>query len=175
MKTLEQLLDLVESNTETYDTTEPYQMISAQGEAEDGIYTKVKGEQRTWFYKDVDHIYCTPLPHEGSRGMAGATLTFHLPEGLTEDVKAPWMTNASALFAATGIDLRFDYLTFGVISVERHKAILKTILHKDETWTKGPYFRIRDLAQYYANSLNITLFYFCKSFGGSSLGPVNPK
>ena len=175
MKTLEELLDLVDSNEETYDTEEPYQMISSQGDAQTGIYTKVKGKRRTWFYRDADHIYCTPLPQEGYQGMAGATLTFHLPNDLTEDVKAPWATNSSGLYKDTGIDIRDQHLTKGVISVERDKSILKTLLHKDLNWSKGPHNRIETLAQYYANLLNRTLFYFCKFYGGSSLGPIKPE
>lgn len=162
-------------------------MKSASGEVEVRTFRKVESEKSVWYISTNDaspasHIYVAskdPEVNKKSQGFAGRTITFNLEDGSVDKVQGPWHTNSDSLYKETGVDLRDQHLTFGVIGKGyegnlRESRILN-VLHKDEDWTLGEFNRIQKLAQALANKLGEELYVYQQSQGGSSQGPVKPE
>jgi hypothetical protein len=160
-------------------------MVSDSGVAESLTYKKYIGNSgKVWMVavqdNPADNIYVSGGKH--SEGMAGRTLAFKLEDGTTEEIQGPWHANANALFKDTGVDVRDMCSTFGVIGFDRqygshgmHPVTIIDVQYKDEHWTLGSFDRIEKIAQGIANRKDRTVYYFVKSKGGSSCGPVKPE
>lgn len=172
--------------TDTYEILR-HSMRSGSYEAERRHYHVHKGKgERTWFVADqidaASNIYVHDPTDEGKpasmRGFAGRTLTLITVEGEELSVRAPWHSNAEALFKDTGVDVRGTHRTFVVIANERDysegRTVLRDIILKDESPRLGPFDRGRWVAQGIANVMGRHVFCYDESSGGSSLGPVFP-
>ena len=129
---------------------------------------------------EPSEIHSHNAPHTG---YGGRVLFFPLDE---EDklykAKGPWHRNADDLFAATGIDLRNNHLTLGIVALERrsvkHKGMAndyRGILHLDENEIRGEFDRIPKLAQKIANERGEDVVYQVITAGGGRLGTKKPE
>jgi len=165
-------------------------MICGQAEAEKKLFKRVRGKSGRYWYIPVtdcpaDNIYVSAHPDEnmpgfkGFRGFGGAILTFHLVNGKKDEVQGPWHSNSTALLNDTGIDIRDQHLTQGIISTEREwtsfsDGLYKNVLYHDIKPSLGYFDRIDTLAQKYANKLNKIVYYAVKTAGGGSSGTKTP-
>ena len=165
-------------------TPDRYGMISGQGEAAKHRYDLHVGKSgRRWLVSTSDdrasNVYVEGGP--GSQGFGGAELVFTLRDGSAVTLKGPWHSNSDSLFRDTGVDVRNEHYTFGVIGTGREyrntggSATITGVIHADKGPTKGQFSRINDLAQQMADERQQTLFYYQESKGGSSCGPVDPR
>jgi hypothetical protein len=162
-------------------------MLCGSDEAERRDYRVYEGrEGRVWFVADQDdpagNIYVYEPSDAGKpssmRGFAGRTLMFITTEGEEISVKAPWHSNADALFRDTGVDVRGKHRTFTVIANERdwtpEGTTLRGVIHRDELPVIGLFDRGHWIAQGIANILDRHVFVYEESRGGSSCGAVFP-
>jgi hypothetical protein len=148
------------------------------------VYVGTEG--RIWFVaaqdSPADNIYVYEPSDAGkpnhSRGFSGQSLMFETVEGEELSVKAPWHSNARALFRDTGVDVRRKHRTFVVIANERDheggRTILRGIICRDEQPRIGPFDRGSWDAQGIANVMGRHVFCYSESSNGSSCGPVFP-
>ncbi len=158
-------------------------VVSDIDEAQKRKYNRyIDATDRIWLVADqenaADNIYCSDGKH--STGMEGRVIEFDLVDGSTVDIQGPRHSNSSALFAATGIDVRDKYSTFVVIALDMEYRVsisrptMIDVQHLDKNWTIGEYERGDKLAQQIANKLNKTVYRYIKSKGGCTSGPIKP-
>jgi len=167
-------------------------MFSGAADAQSRKYHKAMGKSgAVWLYADQpnagDNIYSHKHdPQWRTRspsfsGFGGATLKFPLVDGTVYEARAPWHSNAVAMLADTGIDLRQTHLTFvaigkGVKRVPRSMhGIVTDVLYKDDKPSIGYFKRGDYLAAKLAKEHNCEVFVFVQSQGGSSSGFRNPN
>jgi hypothetical protein len=159
-------------------------MISASYEAESRVFDLHKGASgKRWLVAHqenaADNIYVEG--DKNSDGFAGRLITFTLVEGSEITLKGPWHSNSDAHFHDTGIDLRDKHRTFGAVGKERiyegdsYMPTLIDVLHQDQEPVIGYFNRIETIAQRLANDLDMQLYYYSESSGGSGCGPIKPK
>jgi len=161
-------------------------MICGSYEAEIRKYKKVIGKSgETWLYaiqdNSADNIYVSDK-NPNSDGFGGRTLEFILEDGTILPLKAPWHSNAGALFNDTGIDLRDKHLTFVVIALDRKMKSTKRgyliemieVIYKDEHPIISEYNRGEKIAQKLANELNRPVICYSQGISGSSNGMIEP-
>lgn len=163
-------------------TQKPYQMISGQHEAQVRRYHKhVTPTGRVWLVADqeaaAENVYVHDPSERGDkwRGFGGATLTFPLIDGTEYVAKAPWHSNADALFAETGVDLRDKHFTFVVLAMSCEWIEARTtfvdVVYQDEKPILGSFNRYKDLIKQYPQAQ----FYYSESSGGSCSGPISAQ
>lgn len=165
-------LELGGSFTEDY-----YQMIPGQEEAQSNTYKIALGKTgKIWLYSTGDNIYAQGGPK--SDGFGGATLEFKLANGCDSiKLKGPWHTNSESFYRDTGIDIRDQHLTIGVIGRGRShnngRSVIDDIIWFDPEPIYGLYNRVQDLATKLSDERGECLYYHMQSKGGGSCGPVN--
>lgn len=156
-----------------------YSMVSGQAIAQENHYNIIIGKSgRIWLYQDGDSIYVQGGPN--SDGFGGATLEFKLRNGCDSvKLKGAWHSNSGALYSDTRIDLRNQHLTWGVIGKKRSsdngRSVIEDILWFDKEPIYGPFDRVNKLANEMSHRLKTVLYYYSRSRGGSSCGPMNWK
>jgi len=162
---------------------EPYSMACGSYEAEIRRYKKYVDKQGgVWLVSNqeaaAENVYFHNPKDLNSDGFAGRTLTFILEDDSEYKAKGPWHTNADALFAATGVDIRNTHFTFVVLAKERfstndgrYRTALRGIIYKDEKPILGSFNRYKDLIKQHPEAN----FYFTGSSGGSCSGPISDK
>lgn len=161
-------------------------MICGSYEAEIRKYKKIIGKSgNVWLYaiqdNPADNIYVSG--DKNSDGFGGRTISFTLEDGTIEKLIGPWSTNADALYANTGVDLRDKYLTFVVIGRSRdtllikniYKSLMIDVLYIDDKPTIGEFERGEIIAKKLANKLKKTVFCYSQSSGGSVSSPIEPE
>jgi hypothetical protein len=163
-------------------TIKPQGMICASADAESRKYRKVTGKSgRNWYIaidSPAENVYISPKSEEnapgykGFRGFGGRTLKFELEDGTVDHVKGPWASNTDSLFADTGVDVRDQHVTFGVISRgisydDQCRTIMTDVIYIDYEPLKGPFDRIKNLAKEFANKEGKLVRYYSESKGGS--------
>jgi len=169
--------------------TEDYQMFSGQGEAVERKYRKYIGKSgNTWLVADqenaAENVYVTNNPQnttsssQGFEGFGVATLSMPLVDGTTFLLHGGWHSNADALFADTGVDVRNQTYTFVVLSKERvtmddgsYRTIMRDVVYKDEKPTLGSYYRYREIVKRYPEANYV----YSSSRGGSSCGLISKE
>lgn len=138
-----------------------------------------------WFWPN-EHDESGAMVHMGSiyagqrsEGYAGRTLDFTTKDGVIK-IQGPWHSNSDALYEKTGVDLRNKHRTMGVISLERgskgsETVLLKVVYMDPEEGMVGTFDRVQELAQKMSDANNCVLYYYRRSSGGSSCGPVYPS
>ena len=138
--------------------------------------------ERRWLVPDseapADNIYVEDLNPDSSEGFGGATISFELANGDVLELKGPWQSNSESFFKATGIDIRDKHRTQGIVAVKREHLQGRTeyedILHLDVVPVIGPYHRITDIAQRFADKRGEPVFYAFKSAGGGTSSRKDP-
>jgi hypothetical protein len=160
-------------------------MRSGMVEAAKNKYHKhVDSDGTIWLVADGpgkgDAVYCSGGP--GSQGFGGATLRFELVDGGVEMLTGPWHTNADALFSHTGVDVRDQFLTFGIVAEEREHVAGRwganyydKIIHHDSEPIVGTYDRIHNIAKTWAKENGKVCYYAFITPGGGSSGQESPK
>ena len=161
--------------------TDEYSMFSGQAEAVARLYNKYVGKSgNTWLVAQqeqaAEEVYVTNNPaNSGGEGFGGATLSMPLVEGGVFLLRGGWHTNADSLFKDTGVDVRNTHRTFVVLSKERDstndgswRTVMRGIVYKDSEPVLGSFDRYKELIKQHPEAK----FYYSKSKGGSSLGPV---
>ena len=165
----------------------PEGMRSGMGEQASRVYKMYMGKSgRRWLVADQpnagDNVYVEG--GDKSDGFGGATLTFKLINREEVKLKGPWHSNSDALYADTEIDLREQHETFIVIGTGReynqsnlsdYITIIKNVLYIDEFPTIGSFYRGKELAQDFADDMEIPIVCYSRSRGGSSCGWHWPK
>lgn len=161
-------------------------MISSSSDAtEEGrrykLMTGQKGQRWVVALQDcaAENIYADGGP--GSQGMAGRTLTFDLEDGTTVDFIGPWKASAANLFADTGYDVRGQLYSQGIVALKRENAkkyyapdkYFDVIHYDPEPVLKNPVDH-RKMAQEYANTHGVNVFFAYKTKGGGSAGCQTP-
>jgi hypothetical protein len=154
-------------------------MFSGQGDAVSHRYHKHVGKSgNTWLVADTeaaaDNIYVTDSPrNDGKEGFGGALLNMPCTDGTVFPLKGGWHTNADALYADTGVDVRGKYRTFVVLSRARattedgtYRTIFRDIVYRDAEPTLGIYGRDKELMALYPEAN----YCYHASKGGSSSG-----
>ena len=93
------------------------------------------------------------------------------------------MSNAQALYADTGVDVRDTHKTVGIVAFKRewlggglnNGAEYTDIIHHDKEPILGRYNRIMDIAQEAANYTGEVVHYAMRSGGGGSSGAKKPE
>lgn len=151
-------------------------------------FKKVETDKKIWYIPiqenvaDDLHVFIKGDGKFGSfEGYGGATLDFLLEDGTIDKVKGPWHSNPDSLLADTGIDVRDKTLTIGAIGKYRtyedegNKYYLEDVLYEDTDWVVGNYYRIKNMAQDFANELGIKIWYHSQTSGGASIAWVDPE
>lgn len=158
------------------------------------VMATIKGEDPEFYRKVQKGPFTWFVPNNGNpskinwhnprdeNGYGGSVVKFPLEDGSICDVKGPWCRTADTLFEVTGIDLRNNHLTFGIIALERqsvkHKGMTndyKGVLYVDEDETVGDFDRIPKLAQKMANERGENVVYQVITAGGGQLGTKRPE
>lgn len=142
-------------------------------------FRSVRSPGRVWLVGDSpnagDFVYMWE-PEEPTlysfQGFGGAVLHFTLVNGCTMDLEGPWHSGAQALYDDTGVDVRHKCLSLGVLALHRVPDAAglyryKYLLYKEEAPQLGVFERVGLLAQWYANKLGATVFYYRESVGSS--------
>lgn len=153
-------------------------------------YKKVKGKSgKTWIYgHNANHIFVEADKRElapdydGFKGFGGRTITFDMVDGTQESLKAPWQSNADALFYDTGVDLRNKHWSMCIISKGRepdpynlgHYGVAKDVIHLDKGPVLGEFHRGTKLAMRIAKELGDKVYCFNFTSSGCGSGPVYP-
>jgi hypothetical protein len=128
---------------------------------------------RNWLFpldipNRAEHIY-TDNPNRTEDGFGGRTMHFDLGNGRTYEATGPWHSNSSALFKATGIDLRNEYFTEGCVALSRITLRgydqFKYVLVQDDEPVLGNFNRIQCVAKLIAQYIGVPVYYYS---GGSS-------
>lgn len=141
--------------------------------------------KRLWMVADnvdnpAEHIYVGYQEDTGSQGFAGRRLVFNLvDQNMSISLQGPWHSNAGALHASTGIDVRNTCKTFVVIGLDRvwgkqgGRDMIKDIVYMDEKPTLGEYTRDKTIARAIMdeNPDIDKLYVYSDGCGGSSHGP----
>ena len=160
--------------------SDPYFMHSGQDEAMSRRYYKYTGKSgRIWLVANqlnaADNIYVSG--NANSDGFGGATLNFSIVDDTILSLRGPWHSNSSAFLNDVGIDITDKHLTWGCIGTGRkykdNRPIITNLIWFDELPIVGKFDRVTNLAQILSDEYKQTLYYFVKSTGGSSCGPVN--
>lgn len=120
------------------------------------------------------------LVGQRSEGYGGREMEFPTKDGVVK-IQGPWHSNTDALYKQTGTDLRDKHRTIGVIALgrtsnENYETILTDVVYLDtDDGVVGTFGRIEELAQKMATESDRVLFYYRKSSGGTSCGPVYPS
>ena len=161
-------------------------MKNGVDEARKRVYKKIETEHKIWYIacqeNAGDDLYVfikNENPTNSFKGFGGGTLYFELEDGVIDAVKGPWHSNCRSLLEDTGIDLTQTALTFGVIGKERnfgekYETYIDDLLYKDDDWTIGDFNRIKNKAQKFADELNIKVWYYSQSQGGSTTAWLDP-
>ena len=161
-------------------------MKSGMAEVEIRKFKKVETHTKIWYIPIQDnpadelHVFIKKEnPNSCFKGYGGATLKFLLEDGIVDEVKGPWHSNADSLFSDTGIDLRDKYKTIGAIgkgrAYEDGKSYITDVLHEDTDWVVGSFDRLEEMAQKFADELGIEISYYSQSSGGSRTSWAMPK
>ena len=156
-----------------------YQMFSGQEVAQSNLYKIALGKTgRIWLYSTADNIYVQGGPN--SEGFGGALLEFKLENGCDSvKLKGAWHTESTSLFVDTGVDIRDQNLTIGVIGRKRGydngRAVIEDIIWFDKEPVYGTFDRVDKLADKLSHERKEVLYYHKQSMGGSCCGPVNYK
>jgi len=156
-----------------------YSMHSGQEVAQSNLYKIALGKTgRIWLYSTADNIYVQGGPN--SDGFGGALLEFKLQNGCDSiKLKGAWHAESSGLFADTGVDIRDQNLTIGVIgrarSHDKGRSVIEDIIWFDKEPVYGIFDRVDKLAVKLSHERKEVLYYHKQSMGGSSCGPVNYK
>lgn len=162
--------------------SDSYSMFSGSEEAESRRYHKVCDKRgRVWLYSDQEdaasNIYVEGGP--GSDGFGGREITFPLVDGGEVKLRGPWHTNSGALMTATGVDLRDRHLTLVVVALERveiwPKTVLRGVIYRDDKPVLGRFDRGDEIAQRIADELNVSVYCYQQSKGGSTSGLVKSE
>ena len=162
------------------------EMLYGSAEAEKHTYKKLVDKRgQTWLVavqpNEGDNIYVSAGTAEnrpgyrGFRGFGGQTLTFELESGEKIELQGPWHSNSTALYTATGYDVRDKHKTFGVVARKCEDGWLRDVIYQDGNWEIGVFNRVEMIAQQLANDCGHTLQVYSESQGGSSRGPVEPE
>jgi len=149
-------------------------IISGQGEAAKQLVSVAIDKidpKLIWLYSDAAHIYNGfPFPND-SRGMAGAIIPFTTIDGKIILLFGPWHSNTDTLYARTGVDLRDQHITRGLVALKRdwtqNDFEYSGILYLDKEGTAGKYHRILEIGKRFAQELSETVFVFTQTNGGS--------
>lgn len=148
-------------------------------------YVKEKDGVTYWFWPSV-HDEAGAMVHVGSimvgirsEGYGGRTLDFPTKGGVVK-IQGPWHSNTDALYERTGVDLRDKHRTTGVVALKRgtegYETTLLDVVYVDpDGGVVGKFNRIQELAQQMSDESDKVLFYYRRSLGGSSCGPVYPS
>lgn len=164
-------------------------MVCASYEASLKTYRKVGGKSgNTWLVPTLGDPSKIHLDRHDpkSKGYGGSTLTFRLDNGEEYSVKGPWNSNSDSLYHDTGIDLRNNHKSRGIVALKREVPedrsryssmdyIYKDVLHLDEDMVRGSFNRVEDIGQKIANELNQTVYYQVVSQDGGSSGTIEPQ
>lgn len=126
-----------------------------------------------------DYVHYTSF-QKGSKGYGGSLCGFKVKDskGNTAVIKiqGPWHSNSGALFTETGIDLRKNHLTMGVVGRETRKNTftLTDLLHTDKQPVLGAFNRIKMITRELCEIHWEELFVVHVSRGGSSCGKESP-
>lgn len=151
--------------------------------------------------REAESILCWKDSKGTSKGFAGRTLKLKVIGELLEvpwvglepfmyeepcefQWQGPWASNTESLFVDTGYDIRDRIKSWGCIGKRRSydksnqpfgasRQVIEELVYFDEAPQYGTGRRIQDLAQKMSDELEITLFYYEETRGGSSCGPVN--
>lgn len=156
-------------------------MICGSYEAEIRTYQKLEDKSgRVWLVANQEdaasNVYVHNPKDHNSQGFAGRTLTFQLEDGSSYSAKGPWHTNADALFAATGLDIRDRHRTQVAVGHRYGKGMLTLadVIYLEEAPVLGTFDRYKAVAQSFADQLDTPVYYLMRSFGGASGGPIKP-
>ena len=158
--------------------------ICGSAEAEQRVFNMYVGKSgRRWLVADQENagenIYVEGGPN--SDGFGGRTLEFQLKDGAIISLKGPWHSNCDSLFNDTGVDVRNQYYTFGIISLGKRytenylSEIFEDVLFYDESPVLGDFNRIENLAKEFAYKLNRRVYYAQRTRGGGSSQWIDPK
>lgn len=158
-------------------------MLCGSALAEEKTYRMIKvAEDRVWLVPtdgDPNRIqFHNPLDTK-SEGYGGSVITFHLEDGSIYEAKGPWNSNPGALKKDTRIDLTQNFVTWGLVALERgcdedYNSVFKDVLYIDKEPVKGSYNRIERMALQLAKELGRRVYYLTTYEGGSIHGPVYP-
>ena len=163
-------------------------MVSAVGQQQEvKLWDYAQAKDGTYWFWPAEHkepasmVHCGDTIKAGKRseGYGGRLMQFPTKDGIIE-IQGPWHANSESLFEQTGFDIRDRHLTFGLVCMIRDHddngdTIFRDILYIDpEEGKLGRYERINEMAQREANDLDTCVYYYNKSSGGSSNGPVYP-
>lgn len=164
---------------------ESYHMFSGAAEAAKFIYRKLVDPQgHVWLYPvnsetPAEQVYFHDPKDLKSDGYGGSTLHFLLEDGTVYDAKGPWHSSADGMWAATGVDIRATYRTYGCVALKRvyegHVQTFHGVLHADTSPVIGEFDRLEKIAQAHADRLGHPVAYYSKSKGGSSSGYKIPS
>lgn len=161
-------------------------MRFGKDEVKKRVFKKVETHSKVWYIPIQDNAaddihVCIKNENKigGFRGYGGATLQFLMEDGTVDDVNGPWHSNSDSLYRDTGIDLRDKTATFGVIgkgkTYEGNYTYIEDVVHKDDDWTLGSFYRIENLAQTFADNIGQRTYFYSQSTGGSHIGWKDPK
>ncbi len=172
-----------------YCIDDEYRMVSAfseQQKIELWDY-HVCDDGEIWFWPAVHrepgskvHVGSIRVGRKRSEGYGGQTLTFLTKDGPIA-IQGPWHANTEALYQKTGVDLRDKHLTFGVLALDqrydqRGGTVLIDVVHIDPNdGVVGRFQRIDEMGQKLADELDRPIYYYSRSSGGSSQGPISPS
>ena len=152
-------------------------IVEQQAISEYELHAEVVGPtvSRNWLFpvdipNRAEHIY-TDNPNRTEDGFGGRTMEFPLASGGTYEATGPWHTNSSALFQATGIDIRNEYFTRGCVALNRITLRegynqFKYVLIQDEEPVLGNFYRIQCIAKLIAQYIDIPLYYYSNGSSG---------
>lgn len=170
------------------DVSEPYRMISGRAEqASVKLWNYTKDADGVYWFWPAEHPEPGAMVHCGSPiiagrksdGYGGAIMAFRTADG-NINIQGPWHSNTDALFERTGVDLRDKHLTYGVVGTGRDTTtdfhtVITGVVHADpKDGVLGTFERINVIAQELADREDRPFYYYRKSHGGSSCGPVYP-
>lgn len=142
-------------------------------------FEKYKGLRDDYWYvgmndSPANQIFHTPPEREtkdswqGFRGFGGRTLSFMLKDGTVDKVEGPWHVSADALYRNTGVDVRRTYYTWGCIAEGREDSIYRNVIYRDDLPSRGSFNRIPRYALTLCRQLNMPLYVYIKSYGGTA-------
>lgn len=163
----------------------PYDIFGRYILISDYVYKKLQGKGK--------HIWLVPVNNDpsmihvhtqspSSQGYGGSNIEFKIDDGSIYMVKGPWRSNTEDLFLETGLDLRKNHETFGIIALDRRSVKHKPmqydyfdVLHMDDGPVIGEFDRIEKMAQIKANDLNKNVYYQVQTAGGGQIGMACPQ
>lgn len=118
-----------------------------------------------------------------SRGFAGGSMTWNVPsQNCKITLRGPWHASPSDLYEDTGVDVRDQNLSQGVVSrgithgnAGICSALYSDVLHFDDTPVVGLSCRVKSIAQELANKHQEKLKWWSAHSRGGMGGTVEPE